>query len=78
MEPRRVYDKLKGDFGTAVEYLGNGRYRVEWDDPTPWQHKAAADIPGKFFEWAIPQQFDGSLTPAQAAELDSGGMDHIR
>lgn len=30
--PKRMRDYL-GHLGTAVEYLGKGHYRVEWDEP---------------------------------------------
>lgn len=49
---RRVMDQRDYSLGTAVCDLGRGRYRVEWDDPTPYQDEAAVPIPSDDFAWA--------------------------
>jgi hypothetical protein len=51
---RRVIDLADHSFGTATEALGRGRYRVEWDEPTPFQDTARVPIPSQFFDWAAP------------------------
>ncbi len=49
--PRRVVDTAMGKHGTAVWSYGRDLYRVEWDDPTPYQDVAQVPIPSKFFAW---------------------------
>ncbi len=58
MRPRRVIDwrirlldlRTNG-YGTAVADLGRGRYRVQWDEPTPFQDEAKVPIPSADFDW---------------------------
>jgi hypothetical protein len=40
------------DLGTAVEDFGGGKYRIEWDTPTPYQARVRVTIPSKWFCWA--------------------------
>lgn len=49
---RRVIDNRDHSLGTAVEDLGRGCYRVEWDEPTPYQREARVPIPSLGFAWA--------------------------
>lgn len=49
---RRVIDKMDYSTGVVVEDLGRGRYRVEWDTPTPFQREAKVPIPSRCFDWA--------------------------
>ena len=48
---RRVVDKTNGDLGTIVAAQGRGRYRIDWDDPTPYQDVASPKVPSKFITW---------------------------
>ena len=48
---RRVYDSFADRYGTAVEHLGRGHYRIEWDEPTPHQATARPEVPSKHFHW---------------------------
>ena len=59
---RRVRCKVSGNLGAVVAgpWKGN-RWQVDWDDPTPYQGVARADIPGKFFEWADTDQIAGQV-----------------
>ena len=57
---RRVHDLFADKYGTAVEDLGRGKYRVEWDEPTPHQDIAQVPIPHKLFQWVEPAQSDGT------------------
>jgi len=49
---RRVICKRDYSYGTAVQDLGRGRYRVKWDEPTPYQDDARVPIPSADFDWA--------------------------
>jgi hypothetical protein len=51
---RRVIDLADSSYGTATEALGRGRYRVAWDEPTPFQDTARVPVPSQFFDWAAP------------------------
>jgi hypothetical protein len=51
----RVIDLPTGQLGTVVDAYGEGsrrRYRVAWDEPTPYEDQAWVVIPCEFFDWA--------------------------
>lgn len=60
---RRVIDKTNSDTGTAVRELGRGKYRVQWDNPTPFQDMAKVPIPSEHFDWAGPEQCQSASSP---------------
>ena len=49
----RVVDLWTGEYGTAVEKLTKNYWRVEWDNPTPYEDEARCPIPSRHFRWAL-------------------------
>ncbi len=56
--PCRVFDRMTGDYGTAVEKLTKNFWRVEWDNPTPNQDTAYCPIPSRHFQWVVEKTND--------------------
>jgi hypothetical protein len=48
---RRVICRYDNSVGTAVQSFSRNRYRIEWDEPTPYQDEAKVIVPSKMFEW---------------------------